>query len=59
MSDNERFSEKRVKELWGYLNEYGIYTEDQLDQFIKDNPLDIGIFTMPYKKEVTNGQTTD
>lgn len=54
MSETDRFSEKRVKELWGYLNEIGIYTEEQLDKYIADNPLDIGIFTMPYKNSAAN-----
>lgn len=53
MKENERFSERRVKELWKCLNKHGIYTEEQLDKFIEDNPLNIGIFTLPYKRNDT------
>ena len=43
--------QERIKAAWEKLNACGIYTEEQLDKAIKDNPLDIGIFTMPYKQE--------
>lgn len=42
---------ERVEKMWKLLNKYGIYTEEQLDKAIKENPLDIGIFTIPYRKE--------
>lgn len=39
---------ERVKRMWEYLNENGIYTEEQLDKAIEElPPLDIGIFVSP------------
>lgn len=34
-------------ELWKALNEYGIYTEEDLREAFKKTKLDIGIFTTP------------
>ncbi|ACD53026.1 hypothetical protein [Clostridium botulinum] len=40
----------RVKRMWEYLNENGIYTEKELDEAIKNmKPLNIGIFVSPIK----------
>lgn len=41
---------ERVKRMWEYLNENGIYTEEELDRAIADmEPLDISIFVSPIK----------
>jgi hypothetical protein len=40
---------KKVAEQWKFLNEYGIYTEKDLDKAIKETELDIGIFVTPLK----------
>lgn len=45
---------EKVAAIWNKLNAIGIYTMEELDKSIKDNPLDIGIFTMPYKDEAKN-----
>lgn len=38
----------RVKRMWEYLNENGIYTEEELDEAIKKmKPLNISIFVAP------------
>lgn len=40
---------KQVAEQWKILNEYGIYTKEDLDKAIKETELDIGIFVTPLK----------
>ncbi|WP_198028542.1 hypothetical protein [Clostridium sulfidigenes] len=37
---------ERVEQLWKFLNERGIYTEQQLYSELKKRELDIGVFTL-------------
>lgn len=47
ISEEERIK-RRVKKTWEVLNRYGIYTEQQLDQAIKNTPpVDIGCMISP------------
>ncbi|QIB26064.1 hypothetical protein [Caloranaerobacter azorensis] len=40
----------RIKRMWKYLNENGIYTEEDLDKALEKMPkLNIGIFVSPLK----------
>lgn len=45
-------TEERVKIMWKYLNENGIYTEEQLDEALERTKLDIGIFVTPINKDI-------
>lgn len=45
-------TEERVKIMWKYLNENGIYTEEQLDEALERTKLDIGIFVTPINKNI-------
>lgn len=39
---------ERVRRMWQYLNENGIYTEEELDEAIANmQPINIGIFVSP------------
>lgn len=38
------------EEAWKLLNKRGITSEEELNKELKENALNIGMFTMPYKK---------
>ena len=41
---------EKLAAKWKILNErYGVFTEKQLWEEIKNTPLDVGIFTMPFE----------
>lgn len=39
-----------VEETWKKLNSQGIKTEEELKRALKENALNIGMFTMPFRK---------
>ncbi|MCT8975530.1 hypothetical protein N4T77_02850 [Clostridium sp. CX1] len=51
LRENPEARRERLEQTWKYLNEYGIYTDEDVEKYIKENALDIGIFTMPFKQE--------
>lgn len=40
-----------VEEIWKKLNAEGIKTQEDLNKALKENALNIGMFTMPFKKD--------
>lgn len=47
--------EKRIKATWEALAEYGIYTEEDLDNALKTmKPLNIGCMVSPLKEKPIN-----
>lgn len=47
--------EKRIKAIWEALAEYGIYTEEDLDNALKTmKPLNIGCMVSPLKEKPIN-----
>ena len=50
-SETDMISEKKsVSEIWEELNAEGIRTQEDLNRALKENALNIGMFTMPFKK---------
>ncbi|MGX8795459.1 hypothetical protein ACR6HW_05040 [Fusibacter sp. JL298sf-3] len=47
-----RKREQTIKNAWKKLNEYGIYTEEELDEALKTAPkINIGCFVSPVRKK--------
>lgn len=42
--------DKKVERAWERLKAKGINSEQDLQKALKENPIEIGMFTMPYKK---------
>lgn len=42
---------KTVEEAWEYLHSKGIYTIEEFKEAYEKSVLDIGIFTMPLRKQ--------
>lgn len=42
--------DKKVEKAWEKLKAKGINSEEELQKAVKENPIEIGMFTMPYKK---------
>jgi hypothetical protein len=43
-------NDKKVEKAWDRLKAKGINSEEELQKALKENPIEIGMFTMPYKK---------
>ncbi|WP_157453682.1 hypothetical protein [Clostridium sartagoforme] len=41
-----------IEKAWELLKEKGIETEEELQKELKENPIEIGMFTMPFPKEI-------
>lgn len=41
-----------LEKAWELLRNMGIETEEELEKELKENPIEIGMFTMPFPKEV-------
>lgn len=40
-----------IEKAWENLNKQGIRTQEDLNRALKENALNIGMFTMPFKRE--------
>lgn len=40
------------EKAWEILKKHGINSEEELRKALKRNPIEIGMFTMPYPKEI-------
>ena len=47
-----------VEEIWKKLNAEGIKTQEDLNKALKENALNIGMFTMPFKKDNNSSYKT-
>ena len=41
-----------TEKAWELLKARGINTEEELQKELKNNPIEIGMFTMPYPKDI-------
>ncbi|MCR1953176.1 hypothetical protein NSA50_19510 [Clostridium sp. DSM 100503] len=41
-----------IEKAWELLKENGIETEEELEKKLKENPIEIGMFTSPFPREL-------
>lgn len=42
------------EKAWELMKKYGLETEEELQEELKKNPIEIGMFTMPFPRSVEN-----
>lgn len=48
-------NQEKIKRMWKYLNDEGIFTMEELQKRVKEMPkINIGIFVSPIRKEGLN-----
>lgn len=49
-SIEDKTIEEQVRDRWKLLNSFGVYTEEDVKEFVKKYQLDVGIFTLPLEE---------